>query len=410
MSLATIDEDFKEDTGTPCATKSRNKFPTKLLLQIKSIANAKTHQNIITSPFSIVSALSLATCGAKNNTLHQMIDVLYPNTDEKDMNQSEYALKMYLNTTNICSYYNTQYSSHLVIANKLWINQQFKVLQTYMDIMRKCKAVEIETLDCTNKRFAANKINKWCSDQTKGLIPQIVTPNDLMFVRMVITNAIYFKAEFEQAFPLKKTKKGIRFFQTCDRIKEISKVTMMYSLLKHTFCKGAKAYDGLYDVVKIYYKNCNRNLVLVLVRCNDPKDVTMSNFRIEDLQNIKFREGKLHLYVPRFEYECSYVMNDALKLMGMTDAFDVSSADFSNMSKEPVCISKVIHKAYVKVDEKGTEAAAATAVVVKLRKKSRRRKKEEIPMIRFDHIFNFYIMDQQKQIVLFSGCYAGNPK
>ena len=120
----------------------------------------------------------------------------------------------------------------------------------------------------------------------------------------------------------------------------------------------------------------------------------------------KWTAGKIHLFLPKFKFEYEAELSKVLFKMGIVDAFN-DAADFSFMTgTKELYIDQVIHKAIIEVDEVGTEAAAVT--VVKLRSKSKSMpKKEIIPIIRCDHPFSFYIFDDIKKVILFSGYFAG---
>eukprot|EP01084_Bolivina_argentea_P051352 94464_1 len=383
-----------------CSFRKTNEFSSNLLTKTKEYEMKQNNNrltNVIISPFSINCALSLALCGAGGNTLKQMIKTLLPNNNDYKLS-FEYAAKITANLIDLCNDYNTKHGKLIQIANRLWINNNFKAKQKYIDVCN----VNVEYLDCTNLKTAANNINKWCALKTNNLIPKIVEANQLGLLRLLITNAIYFKGEFELAFPKRNTRPNINFYENVKRQKVISKVHMMHSTLIHYFAKDIQ--NGQYDAVKMYYKNCRKQLCLILVKSN-VLNKYKTDMTIHDIKNIKWKKNKLKLYVPKYECKVDYKLNDVLKQMGIIDAFK-ATADFSNMADEGVWIDWVLHKAFIKVDEKGTEAAAVTAI--KMRGRGRARPvSENIPVIKFNHMFNFYIFDEKRNIMLFSGTFVG---
>ena len=130
----------------------------------------------------------------------------------------------------------------------------------------------------------------------------------------------------------------------------------------------------------------------------------------KDITSCEWKYAPLNLFVPKFRYEYQMNLNDVLQKMGIKAAFDGpdGNADFSGINGERnLFIGDVIHKARIEVDESGTKAAAATVIRMKA-KKSARRQKPVIPTIRFDHPFDFFIIDEEKKFILFSGRYTGN--
>jgi serine protease inhibitor len=300
-------------------------------------------------------------------------------------------------------------SALIKIANKLWISQQLPVNKEYVDSLSS-QQVDIEVMDGNNMepKAAAKRVNDWCATNTGDLIKHIVDAGDLQDFRIIITNAIYFKAKFKKQFDAKRTKKDVPFYSDETRKHEVSKVQMMVS--EETQFHHALGVLDRYDVVKLYYQHSNISLVLAV-----PTNSTNSNASLFTTEHIialnekkAWKFSKVKLFVPKFKYEYRTELKAILKQMGITDAFDPTKANFSKIvateAKEPnVYISNVLHKAVIEVDEKGTEAAAVTAITL-MRSMSLT---PQITQIRFDHPFSFFIFDEDTQLTLFAGEFRG---
>ena len=365
--------------------------------------------NLILSPFSILCAMTICMLGAKDNTLKQMMNVLYPNKKD-DKLSFENSSKLTAEMITLCRYYNETFDGKnekpmIKIANKLFIAKGYKILDAYI----KASSVDsVGEFDCNEPEKTAEMVNKWVSDNTNEMIKDIVKKGDFTAsTKLVIGNAIYFKALFQVKFPKENTQKNIPFYADKARKNEISKVSMM-SMEKWINYKTK--YKGIYDMVQLKYKNSDLSLILCINNHSNKKEAPLTKAEIikellENKEAFMMGGGKLELYVPSFKYEYNVELKQTLQAMGMEDAFE-GKADFSFMNgQKDLRISKVIHKAIIEVNEAGTEAAAAT--VVMMMNGITAVQKDEPTIIRFDHPFSFYIIDGKKKSTLFSGTYRG---
>ena len=363
----------------------------------------KDSKSLILSPLSILVAMTVAMCGAANNTLKELLDVLYPNIKNKELTFDN-ASKITSQMIQVCKRFNADYNGDgdiplVRIANKIWLNKKFKMLDSYIQATDDC----VDSIDISNPEQAAGLINKWCAEQTNNMIKQVVNKNAMAKCVLLIANAIYFKGQFKQPFNKKLTADNTSFFADYKYDKRINRVSMMRVLKEcRWFKQGVK---DTFDIVKLPYKSSKLSLVLVINTKGGEKQLSSVDiFSMND--NNEWNNGKLNLFVPKFKFEYEIQLQDLLKAMGIRDAFS-NSADFSGMNgKNDLLIDAVIHKAVIEVDETGTEAAAVTVVKSRYRNASNRRKRN-IPTIRFDHPFDFYIVDERLKFALFSGRYVG---
>lgn len=348
--------------------------------------------NIFYSPYSISSAFALVYEGAKENTADEISSVFYFPKSIDILRQGFRDLNTAINEEN--SAYD------LSVANALWAEKTYPFLDSYMKTAEEYYSAETKNLNFIEKPEDSRlEINKWTEVKTnekiKDLIPQGMIDS---MTRLVITNAVYFKGDWVKEFDKNKTSKA-------DFTTPAGKVVAV-DMMQRT------DEDALFDyaetetvqALKMPYESSDSNGLSMIILL--PKDNTLS--KAEDYLTFdkysaltdSMKEEEVMVYLPKFKLETKYSLSDTLKSMGMKDAFS-ASADFSGMDgTKSLSISDVVHKAYVDVDEEGTEAAAATAVVMQLTSVI---EKDPAFVFMADHPFIFTIQDDKTGNILFVG-------
>jgi serpin B len=244
----------------------------------------------------------------------------------------------------------------------------------------------IETVDYKDGDAAASRINKWVEEQTQGRIKDIVSGLDSL-IRLILVNAIYFKGMWKSPFDPAATKEAD--FHVTQR--SSSKAKFMYKMMK----KLPYFEDDRLQAVELQYIGNDLSMIVAL-----PTGYDKLEFDPQELVSKMF-PSEVQVYLPKFRTECSFSLSGTLQDMGVIDAFDDRNADFSGISSNnDLYISAVLHKAFVEVNEEGTEAAAATAVVLSLRSMEMPRPPKTF---RCDRPFYWAIIDRKDRSVLFSG-------
>ena len=324
----------------------------------QEINKSNIGKNIMISPLSIYHILSLTANGAANKTLEEMVQAL----SEKNLNE--------LNNNNKLISSSISKFKSIELANAVFT--RFKPLENFIKIIEEYKAKLDELKD-------AAQINKWCSDATHKKIPKIVD-NISGSDKMVLINAIYFKGIWQQPFDKKDT--HLDTFMNFN--KQLKKINFMNSKEKFDYFE-----DDNIQAISLNYNKDNLKALVIL-----PKKKTGINNYIKNFTSEKYHiiikeliNKKVILSLPKFEIDFSTELSSNFKALGMKEAFS-NSADFSVMKKEKdIFISRIIHKTFIKVDEKGTEAAAATAVVMR----EMCAPPEPVPIMKVDHPFLFII-------------------
>jgi serpin B len=343
--------------------------------------------NVFYSPYSIFTALSMAYEGSKANTATQMKDILNILQNDSVTESSFGRLYNLLNQNKKGYTINT--------ANAFWANEDYKFLDDYITLLTSYYIAEANELDFSKNTEAAEIINTWIEEQTKDKIKDMIKPDMLSAAtKLVLTNAIYFKGLWEKQFNPEDTYKAD--FET-DTFEKVTVDMMSYTGEDKKF--NYTETDDL-KILELDYQGNDTSMILLLPKENNitlaEKELIAVN--LVDWKNA-FTQTKIDtLNIPKFKLETEYTLNNILSDMGMTDAFTPYVADFSGMDgTNNLFISKVLHKAYVEVNEEGTEAAAATAIIMELTAIL------EPTTFIADHPFIFLIQQKETGAILFMG-------
>ena len=240
-------------------------------------------------------------------------------------------------------------------------------------------------------------INTFIEEQTNEKIKDIIPPGSLdANTRLVLTNAIYFKGTWELEFDKRDTKEE-DFKIKPDNVIKVQMMQMNPKKARFNYADIGEA-----QLLELPYKG--KDLSMLIILPSESLFLIGPSLSIEKLNEWKSQMQETTLdsiYLPKFEFDTKYFMTDTLKDLGMPTAFNPGVANFSGMSEEEkLYISSVIHQAYVKVDEQGTEAAAATAISVGATSTSITPSKI---IFRADHPFIFIIQQKETGNILFIG-------
>ena len=346
--------------------------------------------NLFYSPSSISTALAMTHAGARGETAEQMAKTLHFTLPQDKLPEAFATLSKTLNAGAAAGGY------QLSIANRLWGQTGQDFSESFLSTLSIQYEANLAQLDFVNNADAARlEINTWVADKTQQKITNLIPAGVLNHLtRLVLTNAIYFKGSWTRPF-LKQRTQEADFHVSSDK-------TTRVPLMAQTDDFGYWAGDGL-KVLELGYAQSDLSMVLLLPDAIDglaaiEKQVSAPNLD-QWVKNVRVQ--KIEVYMPRFQVTSQFALKETLSTLGMPLAFDPSRADFSGMSSSAhFSISAVIHKAYIDVNEEGTEAAAATAVVMMTRAAIRL---QAPPIFRADHPFLFLIRDRKSGSILFLG-------
>ena len=348
-------------------------------------------KNVFMSPISISIALAMTCMGAKNNTAQEMRDVLHLNGVEEEnlhCGFGELVGKLY-----------SQDSGYVLkIANRLFGEKSYNFLQEFLEATKvhyKAGLLPVDYISAFEQ--TRQHINGWVEEITEQKIQELLPQGAVdSLTRLVLVNAIYFKGDWMTKFNDKVTKDG---YFNVDTNKKVE-TRLMFQKSKLLYGRNA---DLKCAALELPYEGGTLSMFIILPEATDglrQLEDQLNESHLMDTQNV-FKMGKADVEVtlPRFKLEQSMSLMDTLKSLGMKDLFDESKCDLSGVDgSRNLYVSHVIHKAYVDVNEEGTEAAAATAVLMQIRCMPR-------PPLAFraDHPFLFFIKHIQSGSVLFMG-------
>lgn len=348
--------------------------------------------NIFFSPFSISSALAMIFLGAKASTAAQLSKTLHFDSVE-DIHSCFQSLNAAVSKHG---------ASHtLKLANRLYGEKTYNFLPEFLASTQKMYGADLAPVDFQHASEDARKeINQWVKGQTEGKIPELLAVGVVdSMTKLVLVNAIYFKGMWEEKFMKQDTTDAPFRLNK----KNTKSVKMMYQKKKFLF---GYISDLKCKVLEMPYQGGELSMVILLPE--DIEDESTGLKKIEEQITLeKLREWTkrenlenidVHVKLPRFKIEESYILNSNLGRLGLQDLFSRNKADLSGMSgSRDLFISKIVHKAFVEVNEEGTEAAAATAGIATF---CMLLPEEEFTA---DHPFLFFIRHNPTANVLFLG-------
>jgi serpin B len=372
----------------PAVVQGNTAFAFDLYAQLREKAG-----NRFFSPFSVSTALAMTSAGAKGQTFDEMVKTLHlpPGADAAHAGFGALMHQLQADPE--------KRGFELSVANALWGQQGLPFRKEFLDLTQKQYGAGLNTVDFNNPEQARQTINRWVEQHTKDRIKDLFAPGSLQrSTGLVLTNAIYFKGQWKQKFEEK---------MTSPQPFHLGSGRDVQAPLMHKGGRFAYFANDKLQAVELPYGGGDVSMVVLLPKSADGLGALEQSL---DAATVDGWLGKLRsmpgdVYLPRFKMTDEFDLTQTLQDMGMKAAF-TGRADFSGMlTTEPLMIGKVVHKAFVEVNEEGTTAAAATGVAMV---RASAPAKEERFTFRADHPFVFLIRDAKSGSVLFVGRVA-NP-
>jgi serpin B len=352
------------------------------------------NENFFYSPYSISLALAMTYAGARGETEQQMADTLHFTLPQDRLHPAFNSIDTELGKRGQGTEGEDNEGFRLHVANAIWGQKDYQFLPTFLDVLAENYGAGLRPADFAREPEQSRiTINEWVSEQTEGKIKDLV-PQGLIhsLTRLVLTNAIYFNAAW--SYPFKESMTKEEPFYLLDG----SEVTVLMMEQTENFV-GYTEGEG-YQAVELPYKGHELSMVILLPREENFEQFEGAlSYQLVDSILEALEHDHINLKMPRFSFKSEFSLSETLAAMGMPDAFSAGAADFSGMTgNRELSIQEVVHKAFVSVDEAGTEAAAATAVTMPTSAPP-----EEPIVVNINRPFIFLIRDIETGSLLFMG-------
>ena len=345
--------------------------------------------NLFYSPASLLIALAMISLGAKGKTAEEIENVLhFASVPTPDFNNN---MKQFISTLNPASDNNTK----LLTANRLFIEKSFEVFESFINGTREFYDAEVALVDYVKHCEKARKeINRWVeqktNDKIKGLIPAGALSVN---TRLTLVNAIYFKGLWLKPFRKEQTISG-SFFVAKKRKLQVpmmrQKAIFKFIVSRELACQ----------ILEMPYIGKKMSMVIFLPvekhgLASLEEQLTFENLQASLSALVASKPRKMKVYLPKFKLTQKFDMKDILSKMGAEEMFIRDKANFTGIADDPLYVSKVFHKAFVEVNEEGTESAAATGIGIQAPSRK--------PMFIANHPFMFLIRHSDTGAILFLG-------
>jgi len=364
--------------------ESNNLFAVDLFKQIHPKS-----ENLIFSPYSIQTVLAMIYSGSGGTTAEEMSEVLYfPRPGLLDPVES--GLRESLEAAD------TMQGTDFRLANAIWAQENFSFLPDYLAKVKRFYDSPLSLVDfieTSNREESRKEINHWVEEKTNSRIRDLIQPGILdASTRMVLTNAIYFNGGWMFPFDIAATSSSL--FHTSSQ--ESIKTDFMHQTRSYPYYE-----DEEIQAISLPYKNNRMALMVILPRSIEGWRMISQVLNYERINLVISGMGtrEVQLALPKFRSELQINLRQELTSMGMGTPFS-RHADLSGMTGEKnLYVDEVIHKAFIEVNETGTEAAAATAAIIGLKSSLR----DDPVRFNADHPFVFFLLDRQTGCIIFTG-------
>ncbi|CAG0935488.1 antithrombin III [Thermoflexales bacterium] len=380
MKLLAQDIEVRSHSGVEAVVQGNTEFALAFYQKLRT-----EEGNLFFSPHSISTALAMTYAGARGNTAVQMAQALHCLLEQEQIHPAFASLEAQLSDIGRKGHI------QLKVANALWPQVGYPFLEAFLALTKQYYGVRITAVDYGDAETARGIINIWVEEKTENKIQELIPPGLLdALTTLVLVNATYFKGNWASQFDQGRTSNA-PFWVTSDKPVQVPMMTQ-----EHEFRYGES--DGL-QILELPYAGDDLSMVVLLPQEIDGLTQLEDSLAVENLGlwTRNLWETEVLVSLPRFEIAFPFRLDDTLKSIGMVDAFG-GSADFSGMDgTKSLFIGAALHKAFVAVNEEGTEAAAATAVTMA------RGLPTPPPSFRANHPFIFLIRENHTGSILFLG-------
>ena len=345
LSILLSSELFAQDESDIAAVSQGN---TQLAVELYRRFGAEK-ESFFFSPYSIYTALAMLYGGARGETADQIGTALNVSLEDEAFHSTLARIQAGLNARQESG------GVELGVANALWLQEGIPFLPDYVELVESYQA-ELSAVDyVTNAEGVWRRINAWAEERTKNRIREVLPDPPFPSTLLILANAIYFNGNWASQFDESCTT-AMPFHGANDE-------TTQVSMMRQTYEFGYRQ-DDLMQVLEMPYVGDEFSMVILLPDRAAGIEGVEALLTADGLEEwtARLHTGLIDVYIPKFEMTSDFKVGTVLQAMGVTDAFQMDKADFTGIDGVPnrLYLDGVIHKAFVDVDEEGTEAAAVT--------------------------------------------------
>jgi serpin B len=379
---------------TDSVVAANNQFAVDLYSQL-----SKKDGNVFFSPYFINKTLAMVYAGARGDTEKEMATVLHFTLGQERQHRAFREMRGLLNAgPGLANPFRKTKEAELYLSAGLWRARGAGFENSYLHLLRDCYGADLREIHFTDSERARKRINAWVEEQTRKKIQNLFQPGSIdAKTRLVLASALYFKGDWTKPFKKSDTRDDHFWVEPARKVPvKLMHQTETFGYFEDPDCQA----------LRMRYEGQKHALLVLLPKKDDglPEfEKKLSAKRIADTLK-QISDQKVRVWLPKLKMTQEFNLNDALSALGMGRAFS-GQADFRGMNggREPLMISKVVHKAFVDVNETGTEAAAASGVAMALSSAPPGGTPPPIPVFRADHPFVFAICDVRTGLILFLG-------
>ncbi|XP_046429079.1 alaserpin-like isoform X1 [Neodiprion fabricii] len=359
-------------------SKSNDKFTTRFY----SMVAPKVGGNTVCSPLSAHMILSILTYGARGKTAEELRSALYLLSDDSlTQNGFKSLLQSLNNATGL----------EISLANAIYIQEGITLMPEFLSMNSKYFDSDTPRVDFKNSVESTRQINSWVENQTNNRIKNLLSADAVdEWTKIIMINAVYFKGNWANKFNTEYTENR-PFYITKDTKRHIP---TMYT-------KSEYAYAELEELnaraIRLPYSNDDFSMLIILPNEIEGLQNLEQNFNRGSIESTYWRSGKVELFLPKFKVESTINLEEILQEMGIKQVF-TDFADLSGISQAPLKVGHVLQKAFIEVNEEGSEAAAATLVQIRCRRMASPPKVFDV-----NRPFMFAIQHKPSKIPIFVG-------
>jgi len=367
---------------------SNNAFALDLYQQLR-----KDNGNLFLSPYSISSAIAMTYAGARGRTEQQIAKALHFSLPQEKLHLAFGELQSQLNALSTPWLPPVAWTNpvQLSVANSLWPAKSLSLRKNYLQLIEKNYGGCVTPLDYAQADAARQTINNWVEQRTQNKIKDLVPPGVIdPSTVLVLANTIYFKGAWLTPFKPENTRDMPFYISSTQTVSTPMMHEPNSGRLKCRYYQNEEV-----QLLDLPYKGDNLSMLVLLPRKADGLEALECGLTSEKFKVwvSLLRADSVEIWFPRFKVTSQFRLDEKLKALGMVDAF--GAADFTGMfDQRGPAISAVLHKAFVDVNEEGTEAAAGTGVLVLTSLR---------PPFRADHPFLYFIRERRTGAILFLG-------